>query len=99
MMDFVFQMLNSNVHVSAGELNGLPFPPMVNGDAVSQINAMCEELVELGGVDCQSQDIGRAISLEKRLDALIGSLYGFTVEEVRRVQDQLTPYEAVYALA
>ena len=99
LMEFVFRMLNSNVHVSAGELNALPLPPMVENEAVLQIDAICRQLVELGGVDCQNHDRLRALGYEYRLDVLIGALYGLTEEEVRRVHEQLTPYEAVYALA
>ena len=98
MMEFAFRRLNSNVHVSAGEINSLPFPPMPDETTLREIETLVSELMELGGVDCPRDAAQRALETERRLDTLIGALYGFTASEVEEIQNRLPPYTAVYGI-
>ena len=96
LMEFVFRRLNSNVHVSSGEINQLPFPPIPDNDTLSEIEKLVFDLLTMGGVDCQRDTVEQAIAKERRLDELIGSLYGLSASEVEQVQRQLPAYETVY---
>ena len=98
MMEFAFRRLNSNVHVSAGEINSLPFPPMPDERTLREIETLVSELMALGGVDCPRDAAQRALETERRLDTLIGALYGFTASEVEEIQNRLPPYTAVYGI-
>ena len=98
LMEFVFRRLNSNVHVSAGEINSLPFPPIPDESTRGEIEMLVLALMELRGVDCQPDVVAQAMTYEHRLDILIGSLYGFSPGEVEQVQESLPTYEAVYGL-
>ena len=98
MMEFVFRRLNSNTQVSAGELNALPFPPMPDADACKEIVDIVAHLLQYGGVDCQPAHRARMIGYERQLDVLTGGLYGFSADEVERVQRGLPTYETVYGL-
>ena len=97
-MEFAFRRLNSNTHVSAGDINSLPFPPMSDDTAVAEIEGHVSEILSLGGVDSERRSIPRVISLEFRLDDLIGSLYGFTEDEVSSVQELLPDFATVYGV-
>ena len=98
LIEFAFRRLNSNVHVSAGEINSLPFPPMPEGEMLKEIESLVAELIQSGGVDSPVDKIRQAITNERRLDVLIGSLYGLSASEVEQVQSQLPSYETVYGL-
>jgi len=98
LIEFAFRRLNSNVHVSAGEINSLPFPPMPEGEMLKEIESLVAELIQSGGVDSPVDKIRQAITNERRLDVLIGSLYGFSASEVEQIQSQLPSYEMVYGL-
>ena len=99
-MEFVFRRLNSNVHVSAGEINKLPFPPMPEDrKTLDAIDSCVRALINRGGVDCQPDDIDAVLHDELTLDELIGSLYGFSPSEVAKIQERLMPHEAVYGLS
>ena len=98
LMEFLFRHLNSNVHVSAGEINSLPFPPLPDDKTLEEIETLVAGLLALGGVDSPAGNIEAAIEKERRLDILIGSLYGFSVVEVERVQELLPSYETVYGM-
>ena len=96
-MEFLYSgRLNSNTQVSAGEINSLPFPPMPDQTTLGQIDALVLELLQAGGVDSKPDAVSRAIANEKRLDVLIGSLYGFSADTVGQIQRQLPSYERVY---
>ena len=98
LMEFAFRHLNSNVQVSAGEINALPFPPMPDETRLKQIEYVVRALMAWGGVDCEPEIAKRATEAERRLDILIGALYGFTASEVERIRDCLPSYETVYGL-
>ena len=98
LMEFAFRHLNSNVHVSAGEINALPFPPMPDETRLKQIEYVVRALMAWGGVDCKPDIAKRATEAERRLDILIGALYGFTDSEVKQIQACLPSYETVYGL-
>ena len=98
-VEFIFRRLNSNVHVSAGEINQLPFPPMPDSKTLEEIESLVAEIMRLGGVDSPPDKIGQAIARERELDILIGSLYGFSPAEVERTQSLLPSYETVYGIA
>ncbi len=99
LMEFVFRHLNSNVHVSAGEINSLPFPPIPDDDVRNEIESLVFELMKLGGVDCQPESVAQSLTYEHRLDIMVGSLYGFSPGEVESIQQRLPSYEAVYGMA
>ena len=97
MMEFIFRRLNSNTQVSAGELNQLPFPRIPTDTKVlDEIERLVDKLLSLGGVDCQAHMAVEALQCERRIDCLVGSLYGLSSEEVNEVQRRLPSYEAVY---
>ena len=98
LMEFAFRKLNSNTQVSAGELNALPFPPMSREATVREIEECASEILKKGGVDGERNAIQRIIGLELRIDDLIGSLYGFTEDEVFDVQQLLPDYTAIYGV-
>ena len=98
MIEFAFRHLNSNVHVSAGEINSLPFPPMPTEKTLKKIESLVSALLQSGGVDSPANEVKQAIVNEHRLDILIGSLYGFSASEVEQVQGLLPSYETVYGL-
>ena len=95
-VEYIFRRLNSNTQVSAGEINKLPFPPIPNDETLSEFDALVQRLLEIGGVDCQPSVIVEAIECERRLDQLVGYLYGFSVTEVEQIQQQLPSHEIVY---
>lgn len=98
LIEFVFRRLNSNTQVSAGDINSLPFPPMPDSKTLKEIEILVDELLQSGGVDSPADKIRQAITNERRLDVLIGSLYGFSASEVEQIQSQLPSYEMVYGL-
>ena len=96
-VEFLFRRLNSNTQVSAGELNGLPLPRMPIVDKVLEdIESLVSNLLEWNGVECAPENFARALEHERRLDFLIGSLYGFSMEEVERIQTTLPSHKSVY---
>lgn len=97
-MEFVFQRLNSNTQVSAGEINQLPFPPLPGPRRRQEIAELVSGLLRLGGVDCGPAAAAQAMTWEHRLDLLMGGLYGFSPAEVEQIQQSLPPYETVYGL-
>ena len=97
-VEFIFRRLNSNVHVSAGEINQLPFPPMPDSKTLEEVESLVSEILRLGGVDSPPDKVGGAIAIERELDILTGSLYGFTPAEVERAQSLLPSYETVYGV-
>lgn len=97
-VEFIFRHLNSNTQVSAGEINSLPFPPVPEANTLAQIEALVSEVMALGGVDAAPASAHRALGIERELDVLIGSLYGFTAEEVEQVQEMLPLFETVYGV-
>ena len=98
LMEFIFRRLNSNVHVSAGEINQLPFPPLPGARKLQEIEELVSGLLRLGGVDCGPEAAAQAMTWEHRLDLLMGGLYGFSPDEVEQIQQSLPPYETVYGL-
>ncbi len=96
LMEFVFRRLNSNTQVSAGEINALPFPPEADSATSGRIRELVGKLLDAGGVDAEPSRAEDLIDVEQRLDILIGSLYGFSAEVVREVQQQLPSYREVY---
>lgn len=98
LLEFVFRRLNSNTQVSAGEINSLPFPPLPDDKTLGEIETLVAGLLALGGVDAPAGKVEEAIEKERRLDILIGSLYGFSAAEVEQVQGLLPAYEVVYGV-
>ena len=98
LMEFVFRRLNSNTQVSAGEINSLPFPPLPDANTLKEIQTLVLSLLASGGVDSRPDLVRQAIADERRLDVLIGSLYGFSVGEVEQIWRSLPSYETVYGL-
>ena len=82
LMDFVFRHINSNTHVSAGELNSLPFPDSEDStrypiiDLVKQIlSAKCDD---------PHADV---TALENEVNQEVYSLYYLTPEEIAIVEE------------
>ncbi len=96
--EFVFRRLNSNTQVSAGELNLLPLPQASDETAIREIETLVSNLMKLGGVDCQSDDLKQAVEYEHQIDILVGSLYGITPSEVEQIQQLLPSYKTVYGV-
>ena len=95
-MEFLFRRLNSNVHVSAGEINALPFPPLPDDETQEEIELLVSDLLDWNGVECTLGNFDRALEHERRLDLLIGSLYGFSADEVVQIQTTMASHRFVY---
>ncbi len=95
-VEFLFRRLNSNVHVSAGELNALPFPPLPDDRMLAEIHSLVTDLLSWNGVECTLGNFDRALEHEHRLDLLIGSLYGFSEDDVDRIQATMPSHRFVY---
>ena len=97
LIEFIFRRLNSNTQVSAGELNQLPFPRIPSDTQVlDEVERLVAKILRLGGVDCESHMAVEALQCERRIDCLVGSLYGFSSEEVNDIQRRLPSYESIY---
>ena len=96
LVEFLFRRLNSNVHVSAGELNALPFPPLPDDQMLVEIESLVSDLLDWNGVECTLGNFDRAVEHEHRLDLLIGSLYGFSEDEVAQIQATMPSHKFVY---
>ena len=96
LVEFLFRRLNSNVHVSAGELNALPFPPLPDDKTLAEIHSLVSDLLNWNGVECTLGNFDRALEHEHRLDLLIGSLYGFSEDEVAQIQATMPSHKFVY---
>ena len=97
-VEFAFRKLNSNTHVSVGELNILPLPTNPDTATLDEIGELVHSLMEIGGVDASPHKVQDAIAMEIKLDNIIGKLYGFTESEVVRIRQLLPPYEEVYGI-
>ena len=82
LLDFVFRHINSNTHVSAGELNSLPFPESENSTRQSIIN-LVKQILSEKSVDSQAD----VTELEKKIDQEVYSLYDLTPEEIAIVEE------------
>ena len=98
LVEFAFRKLNSNTHVSAGELNALPLPPTPDPTTLDEIDDLVRDLMKSGGVDVNPSKVRESIAIEKKLDNIIGQLYGFTQNEVERIGQLLPSYEEVYGI-
>ena len=97
-MEYLFRRLNSNTQVSAGEINKLPFPAMPSDETLAEIAGMVRRIMELGGVDCPPDSAREVVKIERKLDDLIGSLYGLSRDDVYHIQNGLPSHETVYGL-
>ncbi len=97
-VEYVFRHLNSNTQVSAGEISRLPLPPVPNAVILVEIETLVQQLLTLRGVDCEADAIEQSIAYERRIDNIVGSLYGLTDEEVEEIQYQLPSHEEVYGI-
>ena len=57
---------------------------------------MVSDLLEWNGVECTLENLGLALKHEHRLDLIIGSLYGFSPNEVAQIQATLPSHRFVY---
>ena len=94
--EFLFRRLNSNTQVSAGELNALPFPPLPDDKTLEEIESLVSDLLDWNGVECTLGNFDRALAHEHGLDLLIGSLYGFSSEEVAQIQATMPSHKFLY---
>ena len=80
-MDFIFRHVNSNTHVSAGELNSLPIPDSEDSIRESIINFVNQILA------AKDNDPDAEVSeLEDEIDQLVYELYNLTPNEVEIVE-------------
>ena len=80
-IDFIFRHVNSNTHVSAGELNALPLPDSEDSVQDSIINFVNQIL------DAKRADSDADVSeLEKKIDQIVYLLYDLTPEEIAIVE-------------
>ena len=80
-MDFIFRHVNSNTHVSAGELNSLPLPDSEDSIRESIINFV-DQILAAKGND-PNADVSE---LENEIDRIVYSLYELTPEEIAIVE-------------
>ena len=81
-MDFIFRHINSNTHVSAGELNSLPFPHSEDSTQEPIISCVNQILV------AKRMDANTDVSdLENEIDQIVYSLYDLTREEIAIVEE------------
>ena len=81
-MDFIFRHVNSNTHVSAGELNALPLPDSEDSTQESIINLVDQIL------DAKRTDPDTDVSeLENEIDQIVYLLYELTPEEIAIVEE------------
>ncbi len=82
LIDFIFRHINSNTHVSAGELNSLPFPDSEDstGDPIiSFVNQILASKLTNPDADVSE--------LENEIDQIVYSLYDLTPEEIAIVEE------------
>ena len=83
LIDFIFRHVNSNTHVSAGELNALPFPDSEGSTRESIINFVDQIL------DAKRTDPDADVSeLENEIDQIVYLLYDLTPEEIAIVEEK-----------
>ena len=80
-IDFIFRHLNSNTHVSAGELNALPFPDSEDSIRESIINFV-DQILATKRAD-PNTDVS---DLEKEIDQIVYLLYDLTPAEIKIVE-------------
>ena len=95
-IEFIFRRLNSNVHVSAGELNRLPLPPRPEGELRAKLEMHIDTLMEMRGDRWNKTLANEATNHELAVDQIIGSLYGISPEDIREIQQSLPSYDLVY---
>ena len=81
LMDFIFRHINSNTHVSAGELNSLPFPDSEDSTR-DPIISLVDEIFDAKRTN---PDVD-ASELEKEIDQIVYLLYDLTPEEIAIVE-------------
>ncbi|MDD9995381.1 MAG: Eco57I restriction-modification methylase domain-containing protein [Dehalococcoidia bacterium] len=95
-MEFIFRRLNSNVHVSAGELNRLPLPVEPIEEVRSQLETHVCALMELQRTSRSKETVRLAIAHELAIDNIVGSLYGIVKSDMDQIRSSLPAYERVY---
>jgi 23S rRNA G2445 N2-methylase RlmL len=85
-MDFIFRHINSNTHVSGGELNSLPLARLSGTkpsiELVDQITELVNQILQSKATDSKAS----TIRLEKQIDALVYALYDLTEDEIAIVE-------------
>ena len=80
-MDFIFRHINSNTHVSAGELNSLPFPDSEDSTRNAILNFVNQILVVK-----RTDPNADVCELENDIDRIVYSLYDLTPKEIAIVE-------------
>ena len=81
LINFIFRHINSNTHVSAGELNSLPFP---NSEAATR-DAIINFVDQI--LDAKRTAPAADVShLENEIDQIVYLLYGLTPDEIAVVE-------------
>jgi len=89
LLDFVFRHINSNTHVSAGELNGLPFPDIANKRDVDSLIKLVDRILAITKDEDYPQNPAKKAqvkALEQEIDQMVYQLYDLTPEEIAIVE-------------
>ena len=81
-LDFVFRHVNSNTHVSAGELNALPMPD-VTAEQQTPIVALVDKILAAKRANPQAD----TSAWEREIDERVYRLYGLTAAEIKIVEE------------
>ena len=80
-IDFIFRHINSNTHVSAGELNSLPFPDLDDSTGDVIINLVDQILTTK-----RTNPNADVSDLESEIDQIVYLLYDLTPDEIAIVE-------------
>ena len=81
-IDFIFRHINSNTHVSAGELNSLPFPDPEVSTRDTIINYV-DQILAAKRTDPKAH----VSHLENKIDKIVYLLYDLTPDEITIVEE------------
>jgi type I restriction-modification system DNA methylase subunit len=82
LFDFVFRHINSNTQVSAGELNGLPFPNDLTKNSTDAFVGLVDKILTLKKLNPKAD----TTTLESEIDYLVYNLYDLTEDEIAIVE-------------
>jgi len=90
-MDFIFRHINSNTHVSAGELNSLPYP-VADKKVEKKIVALVDRILAAKAKDPDAD----TSALEAEIDVMVYKLYELTYDEVLVVDPEFSMSRGEY---
>jgi hypothetical protein len=86
--DFIFRHLNSNTHVSSGQLNSLPFRSISKSQQLPFINLVDKILATTKDEDyhINLDKQAKVKEYERQIDQMVYQLYDLTPEEIAIVE-------------